>query len=127
MLKFILVAALMGLSPFAMAGGPTFVIKQIQLARQRVVVESSSEIEPGTELIASFKNGSQCTLPVTAAQGRLANADVSECASAQAIHLGGACGGASTLSPNPAHLKSWRSSVRFALIFRVPLGLEAFR
>ncbi len=88
MLRLILAAALLGSSPFAMAAGPTFVVKQLQLARQRVVVESSAEIEPGTELIATFRNGSQCTLRITAAQGHLANADVSECASAQSMVAG---------------------------------------
>ena len=64
-----------------------YTIKQLLLNRNRVVVEGAG-MQVGQELIATFRNGSQCALKVTAVQGRIANADTSECSGAQYLTAG---------------------------------------
>lgn len=84
----IFLLGLMLASSAALAATPTYSIKQLQLSRQRVVVSSNEALEPGTELIATFKDGSQCTVNLTAVRGHIANADVSHCASASSMYAG---------------------------------------
>jgi hypothetical protein len=66
----------------------TYQIKQLHLDKNRAIVTSTQELREGSDLLATFANGKQCSLSVTASKDGIANVDTSKCANANDLVVG---------------------------------------
>jgi len=66
----------------------TYKIRQLQLAKRRVMVVSSNPMEVGQILLARWPDGETCALSLIAVKKKLAFADVSGCSRAQELVVG---------------------------------------
>ncbi len=86
-MRISLLMILFSAAAFAQSKGQ-IVIKQLLLDHSRVVVRFTGSLQPGADLVANFKNGSQCSLKVSAVRGAYADIDTSSCEFASNLVVG---------------------------------------
>jgi hypothetical protein len=74
--------------PTLAADESTYLIRQLLLEKNRIVVSFSGNLAEGADLIATFANGKQCLLRIVKVKEKLANADTSLCANSSDLVVG---------------------------------------
>jgi hypothetical protein len=70
------------------ASTATAVIKQVLPQRNQAMVEYTGDLSVGTDLIATFEDGKQCSLKISKVVGALATVDTSMCKTASDLVVG---------------------------------------
>lgn len=83
-----LFAILLSSHVFGAEQTPKITVRQLLPERQRAVIQFAGEMKVGDEVVATFPDGKQCAMKLTAIKGQLANIATTNCEQAANLKVG---------------------------------------